>query len=276
MRRISHGLKARAAFTLIELLVVVAIIALLVAILLPTLQQVRYQARRVKCQVNLRNLAQAWSMYLDEYSGRFPRGLNLDYNYGGQQGAGSRFYGGDPRFPVPKPLNSTLKLDPIVGTLLGPGGPRQDALGTEVFLCPSDRGSESVRPTNFDYYGTSYRTNHMIIGKLPFKWPPDDPCDQVFERISNRLSELNQSDIQDTSRLALMGDAGWVDAWRTDTAEPIEWHHRTDTHNVAFMDGHVAFTLIRKGIHTCSDYTTIPYAELANEAYDCQQLSQWP
>ena len=207
---------------------------------------------------------------------RFPRGLNLDYNYGGQQGAGSRFYGADPRFPVPKPLNSTLKLDPVLGTLIGPAGPRQDAQGAEIFLCPSDRGSESVRPTNFEYYGTSYRTNHLIIGKLPFKWPMDDPCGQLFERISARLPELNRSHIDDTSRLILMGDAGWVDAWRIDTVEPIEWHHHTDTHNAAFMDGHVAFTLIRKGIHTCSDYTTIPYSELASEAYDCQQPAQWP
>lgn len=44
----------RQAFTLIELMVVVAIIALLVAILIPTLQSVRNQAQGVRCAANLR------------------------------------------------------------------------------------------------------------------------------------------------------------------------------------------------------------------------------
>lgn len=41
------------AFTLIELLVVVAIIALLVAVLLPNLAAAREQGRRTKCLANL-------------------------------------------------------------------------------------------------------------------------------------------------------------------------------------------------------------------------------
>ena len=52
------------AFTLIELLVVTAILALLVAILLPTLQRVRKQAKAAACQAELRPKVTAISVML--------------------------------------------------------------------------------------------------------------------------------------------------------------------------------------------------------------------
>ncbi|MBN2448040.1 MAG: DUF1559 domain-containing protein [Phycisphaerae bacterium] len=56
----------RRGFTLIELLVVVAIIALLVSILVPSLSSAREQARRTLCISNLRQLSHGWHMYADD------------------------------------------------------------------------------------------------------------------------------------------------------------------------------------------------------------------
>lgn len=61
------------AFTLIELLVVVSIIALLVSILLPSLQRAREQTRRVVCASNIRNLYLGLTMYAQDNNGRFPK-----------------------------------------------------------------------------------------------------------------------------------------------------------------------------------------------------------
>ena len=54
------------AFTLIELLVVVAIIALLISILLPSLARARELSKRTVCSANLRGIGQACKIYAQE------------------------------------------------------------------------------------------------------------------------------------------------------------------------------------------------------------------
>ena len=52
---------------------VIAIIAILLAILMPALQRVRKQARAVACQSNLKQWGVIWNMYTDDNNGFFPK-----------------------------------------------------------------------------------------------------------------------------------------------------------------------------------------------------------
>ena len=69
-------------FTLIELLVVISIIALLMAILMPTLSRAKELAAEVACMANLKQWGVAYSMFISDHNGRFPaQGFITDRSY---------------------------------------------------------------------------------------------------------------------------------------------------------------------------------------------------
>ncbi len=84
----SGGRNGRRAFTLVELLIVIGIIAILIAILLPTLNAANRAAKLTKCLSNMRNMAVAHCIYVNDNRGYI---IQAGFGHGGtthdEQGA---------------------------------------------------------------------------------------------------------------------------------------------------------------------------------------------
>lgn len=112
--REGRAVKGSKGFTLAELLVVVAIIAILAGILFPVLRQAQDTARMRTCTSNLRELGQAFAMYLDDHNGfAIPGPATQDW------------------YLMPDPLMKYVKQGPIEASEKKPN---------RVWICPGDRG----------------------------------------------------------------------------------------------------------------------------------------
>jgi prepilin-type N-terminal cleavage/methylation domain-containing protein/prepilin-type processing-associated H-X9-DG protein len=153
-------------FTLVELLVVIGIIAVLIALLLPSLSRAREHARRTVCLSNLRQLASAMIMYNNENKGRFPAA-------GTSQQIDDWIYWEDEitaSVPVPRNPNEG-KLVPYMG----------GHFIADTFRCPSDV-VEDHKTGAYGTYKYSYTANNWICFRSGAV-PPDPKQNLVVSSI---------------------------------------------------------------------------------------------
>jgi hypothetical protein len=134
---------------LIELLVVVAIIALLLSILLPSMGKARERSRLVGCQSNMRGIGHGVAFYLGENNDTLPAAKI--YGVGGYQRLNSYHQPLGSHIPDgERPLNRYLK-------------------NIDIFRCPSDRGDPVIEVDSFFVeHGTSYAyASHANINGTP-------------------------------------------------------------------------------------------------------------
>jgi prepilin-type N-terminal cleavage/methylation domain-containing protein/prepilin-type processing-associated H-X9-DG protein len=145
----------RPAFTLIELLVVIAIIAILAAMLLPSLSNARATAKRISCMNQLKQVGMASTMYADE---------NNDCPPQPKARAGAPTFNWDPTVYM---IYGHFLAD-YLGIQSRPMPERPD-----ILICPSDEGGAFFQygPSGFQIsaglpYGThyhSYGMNYVLL-----------------------------------------------------------------------------------------------------------------
>lgn len=204
----------RKGFTLIEMLVVVAIIALLLSILLPSMAAARAQARQAVCASNLRGMALGIRMYAQESNDWLPTAEPPLREFP------------DPRHwfmdaSVLKRMDTPLRKNED-DDLLGP--PEN---GT-ILICPDHKEPARWRNGAALTYGLSYGMN----GTWGLGGRPDHHC-------RRRMTEF----IRESETMVFMDSWGEEAApgivlYRMCPKDNIQFRHRGRA-NVVFLDGHV-------------------------------------
>jgi prepilin-type N-terminal cleavage/methylation domain-containing protein/prepilin-type processing-associated H-X9-DG protein len=245
----------RQGFTLIEVLVVVAIIALLVAILLPSLANARDQARRSVCATNLHNQLVAMRSYARDYQDYLPwRGW---FSYSVSETRHEAYGGGD------KSTKVLVNLALLLGKHMGQAkAPRQGvAPGNEweALFCPTT--SVQYRTENLKDLWTPPPPdeNNWTPGGYNYALPmaartgaPKLALD-VYPRSAGKLStrwmdvlrqKANSSSDADVLRVMPRGMQPLVMDWVIGGVKPPHGRYGV---NVAYSDGHVKFVRYNLG-----------------------------
>ncbi len=154
----------RRGFTLIELLVVISIIALLLAILVPALNEVKKQAQRIVCSASFKQISLGMFMYVDSNNNMLPHSViakdtvNLNPP-GGEWYPGLWFW-------------QQLIAD-YVNVKRKDRGWGEYSSGYEIFYCPSMKKTKTWKPI-WGHYGVSetFCTDESrgLGGNAPFSY----------------------------------------------------------------------------------------------------------
>lgn len=189
------------AFTLIELLVVIAIIGVLVALLLPAVQQAREAARRTSCRNNLKQLGLAMHNYAD-ICGTLPPGRIVyvspaddrtpSANGGASTGHGDCFSAFAQLLPqldqgvIFNQINFNSGPDTTVNNNLS-------IIQPAVFLCPSDSGVKALAQGS----GFAGVTNYVLSTGTTFPVSPNNPGGIPVTGVYYENSRVRFADIVD-------------------------------------------------------------------------------
>lgn len=190
-------------FTLIELLVVIAIIALLAALLIPTVGRALEKGRRARCAAQLQQLGLIFNAFAQDHDGYLPwgqRSIEQDLSDGR--------------------LNSQGNMRFAVTNLYG-GGYVKD-LG--VFVCPSDKMDNNKA---------------VSVSKDIARFDSNGNCSYVYVVGHNLLS--SQERFSEAPVLADESNQRENGAIQADDMPPItaDDNHGANYRNVLYLDGHV-------------------------------------
>jgi prepilin-type N-terminal cleavage/methylation domain-containing protein len=144
-----NGRTDASAFTLVELLVVIGIIAVLVAILLPTLAAARRSANTVECLSNVRQLATAAMLFAHEHKGYLP--VSSDDRWAKMRDPQRTIwaYRDDPAAVDGSKITVydwASSLIPYLGGKLGQTFATAPEAQSKVFRCPADQWMDVTDP----------------------------------------------------------------------------------------------------------------------------------